>query len=127
MKFTCRKCRKDFDTDYKDLFELLKCPHCKNKEIALNSIKQGVHPPEEGLGISYWEFEDVLEEGKISYLKAFFDAEFNFHYSRTSDDFILTEKSGNKVDLKEIYRSTQNDGKLQRMIYNIYYLLLQGD
>ena len=127
MKFTCKKCKRDFDEDYKNLFDILKCPNCKNKEVVLNTIKQGAHPPEAGFGISYWEFEDVLEEGKVSYLKEFFEVEFDFHYSRISEEFVLTEKSGNKVDFKEIYKKTQNDGKLQRMIYNIYYVLLQGD
>ncbi len=127
MKFTCKNCKKDFDEDYKDLFKLVKCPHCKEEEIVLNSIKQGILPPEAGFGISYWEFEDILEEGKVSFLKKFFEGEFDFHYSRTEDEFNLTEKSGNKVDLKSIYKKTQEDGKLQRMIYNIYYILLQGE
>lgn len=126
MKFICKKCESKFDSDYENLFEQLKCPKCKKKDIVLNFIVQGVHPPEAGLGISYWEFEDVLEEGKISYLKEFFEEEFNLNYSRNGDEFILVEKSGQKVDLKIIFEKTQNDGKLQRMIYNIYYVLLHG-
>ena len=126
MSFICKNCKTNFDKNYENLFEEIKCPNCGNKDIVLNVIKQGVLQPEAGFGISYWEFEDVLEEGKISYLKKFFEEEFNFHYSRIEDEFTLTEKSGLKVDLKEIYETTQNDGKLQRMIYNIYYLLLQG-
>lgn len=126
MKFICKKCENKFDSDYENLFDHLKCPKCKKKDIVLNFIVQGVHPPEAGLGISYWEFEDVLEEGKISYLREFFDEEFNLHYSRNGDEFILAEKSGQKVELKIVFEKTQNDGKLQRMIYNIYYVLLHG-
>ncbi len=127
MKFLCKKCDSKFDEEYNDLFEHIKCPNCNHKDIVLNFIVQGVHPPEVGLGISYWEFEDVLEEGKINYLKQFFDEEFNLQYSRTGDDFSLSRKSGHKVDIKEIYEITQKDGKLQRIIYNIYYVLLQGN
>ncbi|MHA1217790.1 MAG: hypothetical protein ACTSSN_08890 [Candidatus Heimdallarchaeaceae archaeon] len=126
MKFICKKCENKFDGDYKDLFEQLKCPKCKKGDIVLNFIIQGVHPPEAGLGISYLEFEDILEEGKVSYLREFFEEEFNLHYSRNGDEFILAEKSGQKVDLKTIFEKTQNDGKLQRIIYNIYYVLLHG-
>ena len=126
MKFFCKSCENRFDQDYEDLFENLKCPNCNKKDVVLNFIVQGVHPPEAGFGISFWEFEDVLEEGKISYLKELFNDEFNLQYSRTAEEFSLVEKSGKEVDLKEVYKKTQKDGKLQRMIYNIYYVLLQG-
>ena len=92
----------------------------------LNLIKQGIHPPEAGLGISFLEFEDVLEEGKEIYLKQFFDEEFNLKFSRKGEEYLLEDKSGKMADLKEVYEKTQEDGKLQRMIYNIYYVLLQG-
>ncbi|MCE7742163.1 MAG: hypothetical protein GOP50_06860 [Candidatus Heimdallarchaeota archaeon] len=125
MKFYCKKCNSQFDEDYKDLFENLKCPNCKHRDIVLNFIVQGVHPPETGLGISYFEFEDVLEEGKNHYLEQFFEDEFKLQYSRSGTEFSLIDKSGKGVNLEEIYHKTQNDGKLQRIIYNIYYVLLQ--
>ncbi|MHA1258403.1 MAG: hypothetical protein ACTSSG_04900 [Candidatus Heimdallarchaeaceae archaeon] len=126
MKFSCKKCGTEFNSEYKDLFDFVKCPNCKTEETVLYVIKQGILPPEAGFGISYFEFEDVLEEGEVSYLIDFFKGEFNLHYTRTGDEFILTDKSGKEVNnLKEIYEKTQKDGKLQRMIYNIYYLLLQ--
>ena len=102
------------------------CPSCKKKDVVLHFIVQGVLQPEAGFGISYWEFEDVLEEGKISFIKEFFENEFDIQYSRTGDEFSLVEKSGKTLNLKEIYAKTQKDGKLQRMIYNVYYVLLQG-
>ncbi|MHA1200744.1 MAG: hypothetical protein ACTSQF_15600 [Candidatus Heimdallarchaeaceae archaeon] len=126
MKFFCKKCDSKFDEDYGDLFEDMKCPSCKHKDIVLNFIVQGVHPPETGLGISYLEFEDVLEEGKMDYLKQFFEDEFKLLYSRSGTEFSLIDKSGNEANLEEIYSKTQNDGKLQRIIYNIFYVLLQG-
>ena len=126
MKFFCKKCKTEFDEEYNTLFDIVRCPICKKKDLVLNLIQQGIHPPEEGLGISFLEFEDVLEEGKESYLKQFFDEEFNLNFSRKGEEFFLVDQSGNKVDLKEVYEKTQNDGKLQRIIYNIYYVLLQG-
>ena len=126
MKFCCKKCETKFDDDYETLFDIIKCPNCKHKDLVLNFIVQGVHPPEEGLGISYLEFEDVLEEGKISYLQQFFEEEFNLQYSRADGDFSLQDNSGKSVDIEEIYKKTQQDGKLQRLIYNIFYVLLQG-
>jgi hypothetical protein len=125
MKFYCKECNQKFDGDYSNLFENLKCPNCKHKDIVLNFIVQGVHPPEKGLGIAYLEFEDVLEEGKISYLKQFFKEEFNLNFSRTGYEYSLKNNSGRDADLEEIYNKTQKDGKLQRLIYNIYYVLLQ--
>lgn len=126
MKFYCKKCNTKFDIDYEDLFERLKCPNCKNKEIVLNFIVQGVHPPEKGYGISFFEFEDLLEEAKISYLKAFFKEEFDLQYLRTGYEFSVLDNLGKEANLKLIHKRTQEDGKLQRMIYNIYYILLQG-
>ena len=125
MKFFCKKCGTKFDEDYESLFDLLKCPKCKYKNLVLNFIVQGVHPPEVGLGISYMEFEDVLEEGNEKYLKQFFEEEFNLHYSRSGHEFTLIDESGKTAKLEEIYEKTQKDGKLQRLIYNIYYVLLQ--
>jgi len=126
MKFYCKKCNTKFDEDYEDLFEHLKCPSCKNKETVLNFIVQDVLPPEKGFGISFFEFEDLLEEGKITYLKDFFREEFDLQFSRTGYEFSLLDKMGKEADIKEIHNRTQKDGKLQRVIYNIYYVLLQG-
>ena len=95
MKFYCKKCETKFDAKYGNLFDNLKCPSCKHKDIVLNFIVQGVHPPETGLGISYLEFEDVLEEGNKSYLKQFFDEEFSLEFSRI--------KSANSSSLKLRY------------------------
>ena len=126
MKFLCKKYNTEFDEEYSTLFDIVRCPVCKKKDLVLNLIKQGIHPPEAGLGISFMEFEDVLEEGKESYLKQFFDEEFNLRFTRKGEKFLLEDNSSKKVDLKEIYEKTQKDGKLQRIIYNIYYVLLQG-
>ncbi len=126
MKFYCKRCDTKFDGEYETLFEHLKCPKCKYKDIVLNFIIQGVHPPEEGLGLSYLEFEDVLEEGKISYLKQFFEDEFNLIYTRKDGEYSLKDSAGKDADLEKIYKKTQQDGKLQRLIYNIFYVLLQG-
>lgn len=125
MKFYCKRCDIKFDDNYGNLFDNLKCPNCKHKDIVLNFIVQGVHPPESGLGISYFEFEDVLEEGNISYLKQFFEEEFNLTFSRTGYEYSLKNNQGKNADLEKIHSKTQKDGKLQRLIYNIYYLLLQ--
>ena len=126
MKFFCKKCKIEFDEDYSTLFDIVRCPICKKKDIVLNLIQQGIHPPEVGLGISFMEFEDVLEEGKESYLQQFFNEEFNLQFSREGEEFFLKDNSGKRVDLEEIYEKTQKDGKLQRIIYNIYYVLLTG-
>ena len=125
MKFFCKKCDSKFDEDYNNLFEHIKCPNCKKNDIVLNFIVQGVHPPEAGLGISYLEFEDALEEGKIKYLEQFFDEEFDLKYTRSKDEFSLSDTAGEAANLEQIYQKTQKDGKLQRIIYNIFYLLLQ--
>jgi len=126
MKFLCKKCKIEFDEEYNTLFDIIRCPICKKKDLVLNLIQQGIHPPEEGFGISFMEFEDVLEEGKESYLKQFFKEEFNLQFTRKGEEFAIENKSRKKVDLRKIYEKTQNDGKLQRIIYNIYYVLLQG-
>ena len=126
MKFDCKKCKNKFDGDYESLFDILQCPECKHEDVVLKFIVQGVHPPEEGFGLSYSEFEDTLEEGKEIYLKKFFEEEFNLLYSRSEEDFSITDKSGMEIDIRKLHRETQKDGKLQRIIYNIHYVLLQG-
>jgi hypothetical protein len=120
------KCKNRFDGDYESLFDILQCPQCNHEDIILKFIVQGVHPPEIGFGLSYSEFEDTLEEGKIDYLKKFFEEEFNLLYSRTENEFAITDKIGTEIDLKKLYKETQKDGKLQRIIYNIHYVLMQG-
>ncbi len=62
----------------------------------------------------------------FNYLKDFFEDEFDLRFSRTGYDYILQNYTGKEVNVKEIYKRTQEDGKLQRIIYNIYYVLLQG-
>ncbi|MHA1954208.1 MAG: hypothetical protein ACW96U_09720 [Candidatus Heimdallarchaeaceae archaeon] len=126
MKFHCNKCKNRFDGGYETLFDVLQCPNCNHEDVVLKFIVQGVHPPETGFGLSYAEFDDVLEEGKVSYLKAFFEEEFNLQYSRTEEEYTVTDKAGTEIDLKKLYEETQKDGKLQRIIYNIHYVLLQG-
>ena len=126
MNFYCKKCQKEFEEEYSSLFDHVKCPHCKHKDLVLVSIKQGVHPPEDGFGLSYWEFEDVLEKGKESYVKEFFSDELNLIFTRKGEEFSLTDSKNNPVDLEDIHIKIQKDGKLQRMIYNIYYVLLTG-
>ena len=126
MKFYCKNCQSKFDDRYDDLFEKRKCPFCKNEETVLNLLAQGVHPPEEGFGISFFEFEDLLEEGKMEYLEDFFEQEFHLQFSRTGHEFSLQNNKGEEVDVRKIHKRTQEDGKLQRIIYNIYYILLQG-
>jgi len=126
MKFYCKKCRNKFDEEYETLFDILQCQKCKHEDIVLKFIIQGVHPPEEGFGLSFSEFEDTLENGKITYLKVFFEDEFNLLYSRKGEEYSVTDKSGTEIDLKKLYEETQKDGKLQRIIYNIHYVLLQG-
>jgi len=126
MKFYCKKCQNKFDGNYETLFDILQCPTCSHEDVVLKFIVQGVHPPEMGFGISFSEFEDVLEEGKVGYLKVFFEEEFNLQYTRTGDKYSVTDEKGKETDLKKIYEKTQKDGKLQRIIYNIHYVLLKG-
>ncbi len=126
MKFYCKKCQNKFDGDYETLFDILKCPTCSHEDVVLKFLEQGVHPPEMGFGISFTEFEDALEEGKVDYLKKFFEEEFNLQYSRTEEEYLVTDEKGKEIKLKKIYEKTQKDGKLQRIIYNIHYILLQG-
>lgn len=127
MKFHCKKCQKEFDENYDDLFETITCPSCKKQAIVLNFIKQGILPPQEGFGLSFWEFEDVLETGKENYLKDFFKEEFNLQFLRKGYEYALLDGDINRVNPKEIFEETQKDGKLQRMFYNIHYVLLQGN
>ena len=126
MKFDCKKCKNKFDGDYESLFDILQCPECKHEDIVLKFIVQGVHPPEEGFGLSFSEFEDTMENGKVIYLETFFKDEFNLVYSRKGEEFSITDKSGTEIDIKKLHKETQKDGKLQRIIYNIHYVLLQG-
>ncbi|NPD88619.1 MAG: hypothetical protein HGN29_07835 [Asgard group archaeon] len=126
MKFYCKKCQNRFDEDYETLFDIIQCPACNHEDIVLKLIKQGVHPPEKGFGLSYDEFEDALENGKIDYLEVFFEEEFDLKYTRTEEEYSVIGKTGNEIKIKEIYEKTQKDGKLQRIIYNIHYILLQG-
>ncbi|MBY9002230.1 MAG: hypothetical protein KGD64_15020 [Candidatus Heimdallarchaeota archaeon] len=124
MKFYCKKCQNKFDEKYNDLFDHLKCPNCSNKEIVLNFLLQGILPPQDGFGLAFWEFEDVLETGNESYLKDFFEEEFNLRFSRIDEEFSLLDEKNKETDLKEVFKRTQKDGKLQRKLYNIYYVLL---
>lgn len=126
MKFYCKRCQSKFDGKYNSLFERLTCPNCKKDEIVLNFIVHGVHPPEDGLEKSYVEFEDVLENYKEKDLKEFFNEEFKLQFSRNGDEFTLLDVNNKKVDLKEVYEKTQKDGKLQRMLYNLYYVMSHG-
>ena len=125
MKFQCKKCQNKFDGDYETLFDILKCSTCNHEDVVLKFIKQGVHPPEMGFGLSYDEFEDALEEGKVDYLKMFFEEEFDLQYTRTEEEYSVTDKTGKEVNLKKIYEKTQKDGKLPRIINNRHYVLLQ--
>ncbi len=126
MKFYCKKCQNKFDEDYNSLFEHVKCPSCKKTDLVLNFIVQGVHPPEDGFGLTFVQFEDVLEGGNKKYLKDFFEEEFNLRFSRKDEEFTLLDEQDREVDLTEILEKTQKDGKLQRIIYNIYYVYQQG-
>lgn len=127
MKFYCKSCEAKFGGEYNNLFEHLTCPKCKKEDIVLKFIVQGIHPPEEGLGLSFWEFEDVLENGKEDYLKEFFKDEFGIKYDRSGEIYTLNDETGKEVEIKEIYDKTQKDGKLQRIIYNIHYVMMQGN
>ncbi|MHA1201844.1 MAG: hypothetical protein ACTSQ4_04915 [Candidatus Heimdallarchaeaceae archaeon] len=72
MKFYCKKCQYKFDEDYESLFDHLKCPNCKWADNVLYFIVQGVHPPEDGLSITFHDFEEILERDKVKDLKEFF-------------------------------------------------------
>ena len=125
MKFYCKNCEKEFEQQYEELRGELNCPNCNHKDIMMNFVQQGLDLPNTSSGISYLEFEDVLEEGNVNYLERFFKDEFNYDYSRQNYDVKLIDKTGTSVNLEKTYQKTQTNQRLQRIIYNIYYLLLQ--
>ena len=127
MIFYCKKCQNEFDTNYEKLFDNIKCPNCNKIDIVLSFIKQGILPPQDGYGLALWEFEDVLENGKERYLIDFFEQEFNLKFVRKGEEIEITDAKKKKVNLEELFKKTQEDGKLQRMIYNIHYVMLLGD
>ena len=83
------------------------------------TLKKGISCPDNGEGLR-------PQYTKLDSLQLFSKININFSKHIQQSEFYLKDKSGEKINLKEVYEKTQNDGKLQRIIYNIYYVLLTG-